>query len=413
MAFWIITIGLTAVVAGLLALALLRRDDKFSGEADYDLRVYRDQLTEVERDLERGVLSGADATRVRTEVSRRILAADTERRVDSDLVSGAPKALALVITLILAGGSFALYKGIGPITGLGAPGYGDLALVERIAYADELRKTRPSQAEAEASLPAQAPVAEFNADYLRLVQTLRDTVVERPDDIQGHVLLAQNESNLGNFSAAYQAQGRILDLKGDQSTVQDLTDYMDLLVLAAGGYVSPEAEKAARVILARSPDNGIARYYMGLMMAQTGRPDLAFRVWDRQLRTGPEDALWIAPILAQIPEVAQRAGVNYQIPAIGSAKTKGPTSEDIESAGNMTGADRIEMIEGMVAGLSDRLATDGGPPEEWAQLIGALGVLERTDQAFAIFKNAEIVFGGDPSAMDMITRAAQRAGVAE
>ena len=413
MAFWIITIGLTAVVAGLLALALLRRDDKFSGEADYDLRVYRDQLTEVERDLERGVLSGADATRVRTEVSRRILAADTERRVDSDLVSGAPKALALVITLILAGGSFALYKGIGPITGLGAPGYGDLALVERIAYADELRKTRPSQAEAEASLPAQAPVAEFNADYLRLVQTLRDTVVERPDDIQGHVLLAQNESNLGNFSAAYQAQGRILDLKGDQSSVQDLTDYMDLLVLAAGGYVSPEAEKAARVILARSTDNGIARYYMGLMMAQTGRPDLAFRVWDRQLRTGPEDALWIAPILAQIPEVAQRAGVNYQIPAIGSAKTKGPTSEDIESAGNMTGADRIEMIEGMVAGLSDRLATDGGPPEEWAQLIGALGVLERTDQAFAIFKNAEIVFGGDPSAMDMITRAAQRAGVAE
>ena len=188
---------------------------------------------------------------------------------------------------------------------------------------------------------------------------------------------------------------------------------MDLLVLAAGGYVSPEAEKAARVILARSPDNGIARYYMGLMMAQTGRPDLAFRVWDRQLRTGPEDALWIAPILAQIPEVAQRAGVNYQIPAIGSAKTKGPTSEDIESAGNMTGADRIEMIEGMVAGLSDRLATDGGPPEEWAQLIGALGVLERTDQAFAIFKTAEIVFGGNPSAMDMITRAAQRAGVAE
>lgn len=413
MAFWIISIGLTAVVAGLLALALLRRDDKLSCEADYDLRVYRDQLTEVERDLERGVLSGADATRVRTEVSRRILAADTERRVDSDLVSGAPKALALVITLILAGGSFALYKGIGPITGLGAPGYGDLALVERIAYADELRKTRPSQAKAEASLPAQAQIAEFNADYLRLVQTLRDTVVERPDDIQGHVLLAQNESNLGNFSAAYQAQGRILDLKGDQSTVQDLTEYMDLLVLAAGGYVSPEAEKAARVILARSPDNGIARYYMGLMMAQTGRPDLAFRVWDRQLRTGPEDALWIAPILAQIPEVAQRAGVNYQIPAIGSAKTKGPTSEDIESAGNMTGADRIEMIEGMVAGLSDRLATDGGPPEEWAQLIGALGVLERTDQAFAIFKNAEIVFGGDPSAMDMITRAAQRAGVAE
>ena len=413
MTFWIITVGLTAVVAGLLALALMRRDDKTNIKADYDLRVYRDQLTEVERDLERGVLSGADATRVRTEVSRRILAADTDRRLDGNYSSGAPKALALVIAIVLVGGSFALYKGIGPIIGLGAPGYGDLALAERIAFADELRETRPSQVKVEASIPDQASVAEFNEDYLRLVQTLRDTVVERPDDIQGHVLLAQNESNLGNFAAAYRAQGRILDLKGDQATVQDLTDYMDLLVLAAGGYVSPEAEKTARVIFTRDPENGIARYYMGLMMAQTGRPDMAFRVWDRQLRIGPEDALWIAPILAQIPEMAQRAGMNYQIPAIGTARTKGPSASDVEAAGDMTGAERIEMIEGMVAGLSDRLATDGGPPEEWAQLIGALGVLGRTDQAFAIFQNAETVFADDPSAIDMITRAAQRAGVAE
>ena len=413
MAFWIITIGLTVVVAALFVLALVRRDDKSDGKADYDLRVYRDQLTEVDRDLERGVLSDANASRVRTEVSRRILTADTERRVESDRSGGAPKALAIALALILVGGSFTTYKGFGPITGLGAPGYGDLALAERIAFADELRETRPSQAEAEASLPQQPPIAEFNEDYLKLVQTLRDTIAARPDDIQGHVLLAQNESNLGNFIAAYGAQGRILDLKGDQSTTEDLTRYADLLVLAAGGYVSPEAEQAARVVLSRAPDNGVARYYMGLMMAQTGRPDLAFRVWDRQLRNGPEDAPWIAPILAQIPEMAQRAGVNYQIPAIGSAPARGPTSGDIEAAGNMTGAERIEMIEGMVAGLSDRLATDGGPAEEWAQLIGALGVLGRTDQAFAIFKNAEIVFADKPSAIDLITRAAQRAGVAE
>ena len=64
-------------------------------------------------------------------------------------------------------------------------------------------------------------------------------------------------------------------------------------------------------------------------------------------------------------------------------------------------------------GLSDRLATDGGSAEEWAQLIGALGVLGRTNQAFAIYKNAETVFADDPSGLDLVTRAAQRAGVAE
>ena len=417
MAFWITTVLLALVVSGLFVIALLRRPDKSEEAADYDMRVYRDQLTEIDRDLERGVLTQEDANRVRTEVSRRILAADAQRTVDTDFTRGAPRIVASVVALVLVGGSVALYKGIGPINGLGAPGYTDLALAERITFAESLRDSRPSQARAEASLTASPPVAEFNADYVQLVQTLRDTVAERPDDIQGHALLVQNESNLGNFVAAYQSQGRIIELKREEVTVEDLTGYTDLLILAAGGYVSPEAEQAARVVLTRDPNNGIARYYIGLMLAQTGRPDMAFRIWDRLLQIGPESAPWIAPILEQIPEMAQHAGVNYQIPTIGNRRTSaannGPTAADIEAAGEMTGAERIQMIEGMVSGLSDRLATSGGSAEEWAQLIDALGVLGRTDQAFAIYKNAETVFAGDPSSLDLTTRAAQRVGVAE
>ena len=417
MAFWITTVLLALVVSGLFVIALLRRPDKSEEAADYDMRVYRDQLTEIDRDLERGVLTQEDANRVRTEVSRRILAADAQRTVDTDFTRGAPRIVASVVALVLVGGSVALYKGIGPINGLGAPGYTDLALAERITFAESLRDSRPSQARAEASLTASPPVAEFNADYVQLVQTLRDTVAERPDDIQGHALLVQNESNLGNFVAAYQSQERIIELKREEVTVEDLTGYTDLLILAAGGYVSPEAEQAARVVLTRDPNNGIARYYIGLMLAQTGRPDMAFRIWDRLLQIGPESAPWIAPILEQIPEMAQHAGVNYQIPTIGNRRTSaannGPTAADIEAAGEMTGAERIQMIEGMVSGLSDRLATSGGSAEEWAQLIDALGVLGRTDQAFAIYKNAETVFAGDPSSLDLTTRAAQRVGVAE
>jgi cytochrome c-type biogenesis protein CcmH len=417
MAFWITTVLLALVVAALFAIALMRRADQSTGAGDYDMRVYRDQLAEVDRDLERGVLTQDDAKRVRTEVSRRILAADAERTVDTDFTRGAPKLVAAVVALVLVGGSLALYKGIGPLKGLGAPGYSDLALADRIAFADSLRETRPSQARAEASLTDLPPVAEFNADYLQLVQTLRDTVAERPDDIQGHALLVQNESNLGNFISAYQSQGRIIELKGETATVEDFTGYADLLVLAAGGYVSPEAEQAARAVLTRDPNNGIARYYVGLMLAQTGRPDMAFRIWDRLLQIGPESAVWIAPILEQIPEMAQRAGENYQIPTIGNGRpdppANGPTAADIEAAAEMSGTERLQMIEGMISGLSDRLATDGGPAEDWAQLIGALGVLGRTDQAFAIYKNAETVFADDPSSLDLITRAAQRAGVAE
>ena len=53
MIFWIVTTALALAVSGLLALALLRRKTDAEPPAAYDLRVYRDQLKEVDRDLAR------------------------------------------------------------------------------------------------------------------------------------------------------------------------------------------------------------------------------------------------------------------------------------------------------------------------------------------------------------------------
>lgn len=414
MAFWIITCALALIVAALLGMALLRPVRGAQSAGDFDVRVYRDQLAEVDRDLARGVLSEADASRVRTEVSRRILAADAAITAQTGGINGPTKPMVIAIALVLVAGSFGLYRGVGSTYGLGAPGYGDLALADRIKAAETTRATRPNQAEAEAALPDLAPTTTYDSTYLDLVEKLRQTVADRPADIQGHTLLAQSEANLGNFAASHHALRVVIDLKGSAVTATDLTDYADMLILAAGGYISPEAERVLSAVLARAPSNGTARYYMGLMMLQTGRPDVAFRVWDQLLRAGPADAVWIAPILEQIEETAARAGVRYDIPAVGSGvPTRGPSSDDIEAAGQMSGTERMEMIEGMVAGLSTRLGANGGLPEEWAQLISALGVLGRRDEAATAYNTAVDVYGDAPAAMDQITQAAQRAGVAE
>jgi len=79
----------------------------------------------------------------------------------------------------------------------------------------------------------------------------------------------------------------------------------------------------------------------------------------------------------------------------------------------MSEADRAEMIRGMVARLSDRLATEGGTVQEWSRLIGALGVLGDLDQARVIYDEARQTFAGDAAALDMINDAARQAGVAE
>jgi len=409
MSFWIVSIGISALVAVLLALAVMRRGD-VEGSAAFDVQVYRDQLREVERDLARGVVTEDEAEQVRIEVSRRLLEADRAAQAEAAEGTGAPTgasiAVAGAVAAVVIGGTAWLY------TTLGVPGYPDLPLAQRIELAETARQNRPGQevAEAEAALN-QAPPPVIEQRYQDLLTQLRETLRDRPDDLQGHQLLARNEAAIGRFGAAWRAQARVIEIKGDEATAEDYADLTDLMVLAAGGYVSPEAETAMRETLRRAPGNGTARYYSGLLAAQTGRPDIAFRVWRALLETSTPDAPWIPPIRAQIEELAMIGGVDYVLPSLGEAP-RGPTAGDIAAAEGMDPEARMEMIRGMVEGLSERLATEGGPPEDWARLIRAYGVLGRRDAAAAIWEEAQQVFPDDINRVPIL-RAARDAGVAQ
>ena len=417
MTFWIIISALALLVGALLAQAMLRGRLNDEHPAAFDLRVYRDQLKEVDRDAARGVIGPEDAERIRTEVSRRILAADAQLQAamaagPQGAQANKPRLVPLVMAAVVVAGGVALYAQ------LGAPGYGDLGLKARIAQAEEFRATRPAQAAAEAEALPAMPNLNISPEYKALVEKLRVAVTARPDDLQGQMLLARNEAAMGNFKAAYRAQEQVLTIKGNAATGQDYLDYADMMILAAGGYVSPEAERVLRAALARDPENGGAQYYMGLMAAQTGRPDQAFRLWNALLRKGPADAPWIGPIREQIEDMAVRAGeTRFALPPLDTAPQQaplaGPTAEDMQNAAQMSQDDRQEMIRGMVDRLAERLGTQGGTPAEWARLIGALGVLGDTQRAAAIWAEAQTVFADAPGVLDQLRAAAAQAGVAE
>ncbi|MGO4915349.1 c-type cytochrome biogenesis protein CcmI [Pseudogemmobacter sp. W21_MBD1_M6] len=406
--FWAVAGALAVAVAGMLAQVLLRRRDIADPAAAYDLQVYRDQLKEVDRDEARGVMSSVDAERTRLEVSRRIL--DADRALHADVAeTPVPRSMSIGMAAlalwVVVGGAFVTY------TFTGAPGYPDLPMAERLAASNLARETRPLQAVAELEAARQLPVPQRDPSYVALVEKLRKAVADRPDDLQGQLLLAGNEAALGNYIEAYRAQERVIALKGDVATAQDFADLADMQIMAAGGYVSPEAERALTQALQRDQTNGTARYYSGLMFAQVDRPDLSFRLWRALLDDSAPDDLWVPAIRDQIEDIAVRAGVNYTLPPV--TGLKGPDAADIQAAGQMTDADRTEMIRGMVAGLSDRLATSGGSPEEWARLVGAYGVLGETGQAGRIWTEAQTVFAGNEAALATIHAAAVQAGVAQ
>ena len=183
------------------------------------------------------------------------------------------------------------------------------------------------------------------------------------------------------------------------------------MINASGGYVSTEAEAALRAALEREPREPTARFYLGMFYLQVDRPDAAFRLWRDLLEESTADAPWAEPIRAQIQEVAARAGERYSLPP--PDRASGPSNADMLAAEDMDPDARQQMIRGMVAGLADRLATEGGSAEDWARLITAYGVLGETDNARRIWTEAQAVFAQYPNRLTTVRTAAENAGVAE
>ncbi|MEM5475123.1 c-type cytochrome biogenesis protein CcmI [Pacificibacter sp. AS14] len=412
MTFWIIATIIALLATAPLVLVLLRARgstaDDF-GNTAIELRVYKDQLVEVDRDLGRGMLTEDAAKRARLEISRRMLEADSKKDQHTTKDAALPLWAALLVGALVLGGGIWLY------TVEGAPTYQDLPLKTRLAMAQEIRETRPTQAVAEENAPASPPLETPSPEHLQLLDQLRAALATRPDDLQGHTLLARNASVVGEYRDAYTAQARVIALKGDAATAEDYAALADMMILAVGGYVSPEAEAAITQSLARDAGNGTANYYAGLMFAQTGRPDMTFQLWSRLLSNSAPDDLWVAPIRGQIEAVAFAAGERYTLPPLASTASplKGPTADDVEAAADMDAGDRTAFIQSMVDQLSARLANDGGTPDEWARLISSLGVLGDTSRARAIWSEAQVIFGPDPTALATVRAAAQSAGIAQ
>lgn len=399
--FWTIAAALTAVVVLTLVQALRRGSDLPVEHPD--LKVYRDQLAEVDRDLARGTLAADEAQRLRVEVSRRLLEAD--RAVQSTKPAAARGSLywaGAVVGLVLVG-SLWLYQT------LGAVGYPDLPLSTRLAMAEEAHATRPSQAAAEAETPPQ-PLPAPDGEFLALMEKLRAAVAARPDDAMGLELLARNEAALGNFSAALTAQRKLVEVLGNSASPDQRYLVAQIMVAATGGYVSPEAEAVLLDVLSRDPKHGMARYLSGLMFAQVGRPDRAFQLWEPLLREGPADAPWMDPVRADIQAVADQAGIKYTAPDTPASGGKGPTAADMAAAGEMSAEDRQAMIAGMVDQLEARLLSEGGPVDEWLKLINAMAVLNQPDRGKAVLAAAQAALAGDTAALQAVQNAATAAG---
>ena len=402
--FYLALAFIGAIVVATLVFASRTADAPGDAPVELDVALYKEQLAEIEADLARGTLELSEAEAMRAEIGRRLIAADRKSGAGA-VTSDRSKGLVGVILasfLALAGAGLTYWQ-------LGAPTYPDVPLVDRLAAADAFRQSRPSQAAVEAQVglpaidpsPARGVVASLEAANAKLAS--------EPQHLESLVARATALTQLGDFKAAYETMDLVLQVQGDKASAEQWTGFGLLQVYALQGqYVSPQAEAAFRQALAINEAEPMARYYIGLLYAQTDRPDLAFRLW-RPLEGGPPTAPWVELASERIEAAASAAGIRYSL-AQGDGLA-GPSAEDVEAASTMSEEDQRAMIEAMVSGLSDRLATEGGPPEAWERLIRSLVVLDRPDQARAILAEAERAFATDPKIVQRLASFAATLGL--
>lgn len=352
---WIVFAAMTAAVIAVLILPVLKRGAE-AGGADrnsYDRAVFRDQLTELERDLERGTIAPAEAEAARNEISRRLIAAAEQPRAKKAM---AGPALALAAVLIVPLVALPLYLKAG------SPGLPGVPLSERLAEAED------------------------KGDYEALVVKVEQHLAQNPDDLEGWKVLAPTYARGLRWSDAVEAHRNIIRLSPPSATA--LADYGEAMVMAGQGMVSAEAHEQFTKALALDPKLPKARFFDALALKQEGKTAEAKAAFDAFLKDSPEDAPWRPMLLSEMQDMG--------------AKPPALDSETVANAKTMSPQDQQAMIRTMVDGLEEKLAANPDDLDGWLRLIRSRVVLGDTGKARAAYDKALAQYSGNADALAQI-----------
>lgn len=259
---WIVFAAMTAATVALLLLPLVRaRKQEAPSRAAYDLTVYKDQLAEVGREVERGTLSADQAEAARTEIQRRILALG-DLGQSGKASRGRVLAAAVVVLVVV------------PLVGFGA-----YALLGHPTLPDQPYSARADKIKA----------MQDQAGFIKnMVESLTARLEKQPNDGKGWAMLGRSLRVMGETEKSMDAYKKaVAQLPGD---VQVRLEYGAMLLaqVPQGGTLPAEFVRLMREIVVVDPKNPDALYFTGLAEVQAGNPAKARDLWRRLVALLPE-----------------------------------------------------------------------------------------------------------------------------
>ncbi|MBY5852155.1 c-type cytochrome biogenesis protein CcmI [Rhizobium ruizarguesonis] len=366
MLFWILVAALTAALAVILLYPLLRGAKAADNIRAGETAVYRDQLRELDRDLDGGLITPEEADYARAEIGRRLIGVSADEPAETPKPARHHRFTEAFVLLLL------------PVLGL-------------CLYLTTGRPDLPSQ-------PLEARLENPGNDVAVLITKAERHLAEKPDDGKGWDVLAPIYFRTMRVNDAQVAYRNAIRLLGPSPVRLD--GLAETLMAVSDGVVTEEARKVLEQSLTLEPDNPRARFYIALGMEQAGRPDEARQAFEALAKQSPADAPWLPLVNQHIamnggaPAGTNPAapGANPAAPGANPAAPGNPTQQDVAAAETMNAGDRQQMIRGMVESLDAKLSEDPNNFEGWMRLVRSYAVLNDKDRAAGALKRGLAAF---------------------
>ncbi len=249
MLFVLIALGIALCVAVVFLCVLLRERKPVTqaSQAKANAKVYRDQILDLDREHDSGHISDQEWQQSRDELSLRLL--EDTAAVDDPAAKTEKPAIwtAVVLAVALPLGSMGMYMWVG-------------------------------QPEALNPLALKTPDQVDPKDLTKMAQTLAEKLQDKPDNLQGWVMLGRTYRTLENFDAALRAYDSALKLSEDD----DLKlERIEVIAMQRQGQFEGEPWNVIREVLQRDPQHFGALLTAGSASYAEGKFADALKYWEQ------------------------------------------------------------------------------------------------------------------------------------
>lgn len=296
MLFWFICgLFILIALAFVLPTALQRNEKTDRAGADErkqaNIAVYRDQLSELETDLQNGIVSQEQYTQDRDEIERRLLedtagAAAPAKQKTTPAAAPASRNTAYALAVGLPLVAVIFYFQIGHPDGI----------------ANQPAPSAPFANSASGGGSGQRTQEQIEANVAALAKRLQTN----PSDTEGWIMLARSYNSMERFGEAAGAYAKATELKPDDADLW--AEYAFTSAMASGQRLDGRPMELVQQALKVDPENAKALQLAGSAAFQDKDYKKAIEYWERVLKGVPADSEVAQLITERINEAKTLAG---------------------------------------------------------------------------------------------------------